>query len=192
VFPVSTIRVFCPRLGHFGNFAEPIDDFKARALRSASRGSRTDCIPDSIHLWSGMIVAPPRSRASRLSRMVSVMMLVLGIVAAPSVGPRALQRPHCMQHGATALHGSHPSASEHPPPDGSPAWSRARNHQCPHCPASECARVSPCISSTTTALSPPGLGVIGLLEHRVHLDGVRDQASSVYSPPDTPPPQVTA
>ena len=120
-------------------------------------------------------------------------MLMLGIVAAPSVGLEALQRPHCIQHGVVAARGGHHAASERQAPGrGSPSWRQAGNHECPHCPATECARVSPCTGSTTTALSPAAVAVTYLTGHRVALDLVRDQASSAQAPPDTPPPQLIA
>jgi hypothetical protein len=143
-------------------------------------------------LWSGMIADTRPARASRPRRMIKVMMLLLGIVAAPSVGLQAVQRPHCVQHGAMVAHGGHGSTAEHATSAGTPAWSRAHSHECAHCPASECARVTPCTSSTPTALSPVGLAVIGLLGHRVPLDAIREQAASAYSLLDTPPPQLIA
>jgi hypothetical protein len=119
-------------------------------------------------------------------------MLIIGIASVPGLGPEALQRPHCVQHRAAALHSGHLAALQNAAGRESPAWTKAATHNCPHCPASECARVAPCASSSLTALSPTSIAVTHLQGSRttIRLDG--DQASSVPSSPDTPPPQLIA
>jgi hypothetical protein len=117
-------------------------------------------------------------------------MLLLGIVTAPSVGLQALQRPHCVQHGAAAMKVGLVASRRAPPDSDFPTWTKAASHECPHCPPSECARIAPCTSSSTTALSPTAVGVTDLPGSRVPVRLVRNQASSVHSPPDTPPPQL--
>jgi hypothetical protein len=122
---------------------------------------------------------------------MGLLMVILGIMSVPSLGMGAWQRPHCAQHG-TAIHVGHGVASDRAPSHGAPTWTRGTNHECSHCPASECAKVSPCASSTTTALSPKGIGMTGCPVHRVIIDLAGEQAASADFPPDTPPPQLIA
>jgi hypothetical protein len=151
------------------------------------------CIDDAVRLWSSMSIVPHRSRASWLGRTAKVLMLILGIMSVPNMRLDALQHPHCTPHGAISLHRGHSSAASPTNPRGeSRTWAPATDHECPHCPASECARIAPCASSTTTALSPAGFSLVSLHDHRTAVDPGHERASSINSPPDTPPPQVIA
>jgi hypothetical protein len=127
------------------------------------------------------------------ARAVQLLMLVLGVVATPSVGLDAMQRPHCAQHelavGLRAQRGA-PAPVAHGPSQA--AWAQQHDHGCHHCPASECARVSPCAGPVTIALVPSRAVVYDLQSHRVALDLDRQQARSAVSPPEPPPPQLIA
>jgi hypothetical protein len=133
-----------------------------------------------------MMVGTPNSWPARILRLL---MLALGIVATPSVGVEALQAPHCPQHERAGQHAASSSmAHEH----DLQSWSQRHDHGCAHCPASECARVSPCTGSSSTAVPPSCATVDDLRSHRVAVDLARRQAHSAVSSPDTPPPQLIA
>lgn len=134
------------------------------------------------------ILKVPRPRLS-----VGLLMLLLGIVSMPSIGLKAIERPHCAQHEQAGRHERHLASLvivAHA--QGQPAWTQAHDHGCPHCPASECARVAPCTGSTTTAVAPSRAVVEDLDAHRVAVDLTRQLAHSAVSPPATPPPQLIA
>jgi hypothetical protein len=136
-----------------------------------------------------MVDAP----ASGPARAVRLLMLVLGIVATPSVGMGTMQRPHCAQHEPAARHLQHlaPASSMGQGRDVQ-AWTQSRDHGCPHCPASECAGVSPCAGSSSSAIAPACAVVESFDGHRVPVDLTRPHVHSATSPPDTPPPQLIA
>jgi hypothetical protein len=127
------------------------------------------------------------------ARLVRLAMLVLGITSVPSVGLEAMQRPHCAQHEMAAQHERH-MASEATLAHGhdAQAWTQRHDHGCPHCPASECARISPCTGSSTTAVTPSRAVIADLHGRRVAVDLDRQLAHSTFSTPDTPPPQLIA
>lgn len=139
-----------------------------------------------------MLSASPRRGLTRVRLTLRALMLMLAIISLPSIGLDALQRPHCTQHEAPAIHAGHAPGGGHTSPDGSRRWTTPPTHECPHCPAAECARVSPCAGSTSTALSPTEVDMLGLFTHRVHLQPARDRADSAIPPTDTPPPQAIA
>lgn len=148
------------------------------------------CMRRRMRLWSEMIGASLHRELGQARVLFRSLMLVLAIASVPSIGLDALQRPHCVQHARSALHAGHTTATGQAPPGGpSPAWTTPATHDCPHCPASDCARLSPCAGSTTTALSPTAAGILGLYGQRVTVKIVRDRADSSNPPPDTPPPQ---
>jgi hypothetical protein len=121
----------------------------------------------------------------------SAIMLAIGIASVPNAGAEDAQRLHCARHETGAAHGQ--AAVQHVTPnDASPTSNGRTSHDCPHCPASECARVASCTSTTTNALSPLGLAIVDLQGLRIPLGLVDDQVSSAHSPPDTPPPQLIA
>jgi hypothetical protein len=126
-------------------------------------------------------------------RAVRSLMLVLGVASVPSVGLTMPERSHCAQHESMSRHEGNGSDRTSPAHDlDSPAWTQHHDHDCPHCPATECARVSPCSGSTTTALIATSVAVADLNGHRVAVDLARVQAFSSTSQPDTPPPQPIA
>lgn len=133
------------------------------------------------------------ARASRAARAVRLLMLLLGLVTTPSIGLEAMQRPHCAQHELAEQHNHQLAGSATVPRGHAPeAWIQRHDHGCPHCPASECARVSPCTGATANALVPSRTAGLILQGHRVALDLGRRRAHSAVSPPDTPPPQLIA
>ena len=128
-----------------------------------------------------------------VSMTLRVLMLVLTIVSVPSVGLDALQRPHCVQHDASAVHAGHAISLQHTSSAArSRRWTRPSTHECPHCPASECSWVSPCTGSTSTALSPTAVDMLSHFTHRVGVKSVRERADSAIPSTDTPPPQAIA
>lgn len=134
--------------------------------------------------------APP-AIALRMRQITRVVMLVLGILSVPSVGPAAMQRPHCAQHGPSARHQeAHSGARHHMPAPVPASWESATKHDCPHCPATECARVAPCTTSSTAAVSVPSLTVTQSGTNRVIPRRVQHQLYSRTHQPPTPPPQL--
>jgi hypothetical protein len=127
-----------------------------------------------------------------LSRMMGLLMLLLGIAGVPSTASAALQRPHCAQHEQGRQH-DRPRASSTTvaPAEGQLTWTTHQGHECPHCPASECARVSPC-AGTLTAVAPARTSIADPQGHRVVIDRLRQLARSAISTPPTPPPQLIA
>ena len=124
-------------------------------------------------------------------RAVRFLMLVLGIVATPGAGLEALQRPHCAQHELGSRHDNHQAALTLVARVHAPAgWTQQHDHSCPHCPASECARVAPCAGSALTALKSSGAVTYSVQDHRVGLDLDDQHVHSAVSPPDTRPPQL--
>jgi hypothetical protein len=163
------------------------------SVPSKAYPSRRHCIPMLDRLSCGMIVVPPCSRASPFGRPIRLLMMVIGIASVPSVGPEALQRPHCVQHRAAAIHGGHlPASQQVAAGRESPSWTKAATHNCPHCPDSECARAARCASSPLTALSPTRVAVNQNRGSRTTVRLDRDHALSVPSSPETPPPQLIA
>jgi hypothetical protein len=128
----------------------------------------------------------------RLSRMIGLLMLLLGIAGVASTGLAALQRPHCTEHELIGQH-DRPTASSSSvaQAQGRITWTKHQGHECSHCLASECARVSPCagpstaVASSRTALTDPQ-------GHRVVFDRLRQLARSAIPAPPTPPPQLIA
>lgn len=144
----------------------------------------------------GCICRAPRVRCgmtpdhSWVGRLLRALMLMLGILTAPSVDVQALQRTHCTQHGTSQARGGQHSASVHTVAATAPsAWRQAGTHECVHCPPAECARVSQCAGASTTAPLSRGAGIGSPGSQRVRLELVRDLVTSVVSPPQTPPPQ---
>lgn len=131
--------------------------------------------------------------ASWLARIARLPMLVAGIVATPSVGMDAMQRPHCAQH-ELAVHRPHQATPSSRTGKGNDtqSWTQRHDHRCSHCPASECARLAPCAGSSVTAVAPPRAVAGNLDSHQVAVDLGRQHVHSASPPPDTPPPQLIA
>lgn len=131
----------------------------------------------------------PAVMALRMRQITRALMLVLGVLSVPSVGPAAMQRPHCAQHGPSAVQAH--SGHGHQMPGSSPtSWESATKHDCPHCPAAECARVAPCATSSIAALSEASLTVTDLATDRVRVRRVQVHPYSSTQQPPTPPPQL--
>ncbi len=82
-----------------------------------------------------IVLAAPVGRLTRMS------MLVLGVLSVPSVGPAAMQRPPWAQHDPSAVHqGAHSGTHQVRASIDSASWDNGTQHECPHCPATECAR----------------------------------------------------
>jgi hypothetical protein len=122
------------------------------------------------------------------NQLTRIVMLVLGILSLPSVGARAMQGPHCAKHEHSALHpAQHQAVSTHPASvqSGTP-------HDCPHCPARECAQVVPCTTSTNPVTAAASLVVTESSPGHVGLPIVRAHLHSRTHEPPTPPPQLIA
>jgi hypothetical protein len=162
------------------------------------------CRPPSAPHWllavaQGMecIYGPDMSgsclNVPRLSRTIRLLMLLLGIGSVPSVGVDALKRPHSAQHESAGQHERHiASTATIVSGQDQQAWTDRQERSCTHCPASECARVSPCSGSATTAVPPSRAVVADPHGHRVTIDLFRQLAHSAVSTPLTSPPQLIA
>ena len=123
--------------------------------------------------------------------MARLLMLVLGVLSVPSIGLAAMQRPHCAQHSPSAVHQeAHPGMGQQAPEPSPTSWDGATSHDCPHCPATECARVAPCATSSNAAVSVTSLAVDQSVTHRATLRRVQHHLSSTTHQPPTPPPQL--
>jgi hypothetical protein len=128
----------------------------------------------------------PRLYRSRISRIV---MLVVGVLSVPSVGVRAMQRPHCAQHTQSA----HVVANHHQPSSAhTAAVQPGSQHECPHCPARDCAHLVPCNTSTSPVTAAATLLVTALSPDPVGVPPVRAYMHSRTHQPPTPPPQLIA
>jgi hypothetical protein len=129
--------------------------------------------------------------SSRRRRVTRILMLVLGVVGVPSLGPAAMQRPHCAQHETAAgEQTAHVGGTHHMPELGSSSfWESPRQHECPHCPPTECAQVAPCTTWPTATIIEASRAVIPLAVDRVRLPRLLVQPGSAHHEPPTPPPQ---
>ena len=125
-------------------------------------------------------------KVGAVGRLTRLLMLLLGIVSVPGVGLAAMQRPHCTQHESSA--GRHPGHGQMP--DARTSWEASEGHECPHCPATECARVAPCASASNAALSAASRPVTGAPPHQIVLPRAQGLLHSTTYQPPTPPPQL--
>ena len=133
----------------------------------------------------------PAAIALPMRQISRVLMLVLGVLSVPSVGPGAMQRPHCAQHDSSALHqNGHSGDGQQVPAPRPTSWDGVTDHNCPHCPATECARVAPCTTSSNAAVSGTSLEVSQSVTHRATLPRVQHHLYSIIHRPLTPPPQL--
>lgn len=132
------------------------------------------------------------SLALRMGQIARMLMLVLGVLSVPSVGPAAMQRPHCAQHDPSAIDPKAHTGDTHrvPEPTNSTSWEGGTDHNCPHCPATECARVAPCTSSSNSAILEASLTVCDLTTDHVRVRRVPVHPYSSTQQPPTPPPQL--
>lgn len=134
----------------------------------------------------------PRSRPDAARRWYSFVLLVVAILSAPTPASAAGLGSHCARHGASAMH---MAAAGHADMGGGPhhlSWQPAAPGDCPHCPASDCARLLPCASTTAVAAL---LRSDDLTLPAVHGDRIRRASAAVHSTipaPPTPPPQLIA
>jgi hypothetical protein len=139
---------------------------------------------EPLHLWSGMLRGCVRVRT--VARLV---MLVLSLFGLPGLTVSAHQATHC-RDGMAAGHSSQAAISgHHASGPVTSRWTTNSNHECPHCPPSECIRTAACGGTATLALSASGHLVKTLPTHGVIPVRGADRATSANSPPDTPPPQ---
>ena len=126
----------------------------------------------------------------RRRRVTRILMLVLGVLAVPSVGLAAMQRPHCAQHNTAGEQTAHAGGSHQmPQPGSSSSWESPNQHDCPHCPPTECAQVAPCTTSPTATIIEASRAVLSLTVDRVRLPRLLVQPASTHHEPPTPPPQ---
>ena len=150
--------------------------------------------PDVLVAWqhwigyaAGMRWRTDPSLGCRMGRLTRMLMLALGIVSVPSVGPAAMQR-----HDPAAVpHEAH-SGGRHrvPEPTQSTSWQEASEHACPHCPATDCARIAPCTTSSNAAIAVASLTVTQTATRRVIARRVRVHPYSTTHRPPVPPPQL--
>lgn len=123
--------------------------------------------------------------------LVRVMMLALGVLAMPSAGQVLLYNPHCAPHNDSIqpVHdgGMHGMASQ-----PTPMWQSASPHQCPHCPASECARIPPCSSGSSSLIAATAPVSATVSAGRRWVRPFDDSAHSVLQQPPTPPPLLVS
>jgi len=131
----------------------------------------------------------PPNLAFRLRRVTRLAMLMLGVLSVPSIGPAAMQRPHCAQHGPSAAQ-AHSGDGHHMPGSSSTSWESATQHDCPHCPAAECARIAPCTTSSSAAVSATSHAVTQSATDRAAPRRVQPHLHSTTHQPPTPPPQL--
>jgi hypothetical protein len=121
-----------------------------------------------------------------LNRIVRMALLVLGILSVPSIRLGAAQRPHCSKH--------EPSSSGHDQavPVHAMVLQPGSRHECPHCPATECAHLVPCSATTSLVLAAASCIAAKLLPQEVGLPALQCHAHSRTHEPPTPPPQLIA
>jgi hypothetical protein len=157
----------------------------------------------SLHVHSHVIDTVQCGSAARMSsitcpgtsirgrRVTRILMLVLSVLAVPSLGPAAMQRPHCAQHETGAAEQTAHARGTHQMPEAgsSTSWESPRQHECPHCPPTECAHLAPCTTSPTATIIEASRAVIPLAVDRDPLPRLLVQPGSIHHEPPTPPPQ---
>jgi hypothetical protein len=144
----------------------------------------------------------------RLRFLLRALMLVW--ISGSVLGRAGEQSAHCAGHSPSAVDG--PGMAMHEGSmalDGASAartedqlalrrssgWSglASSGHQCPHCPAAECATALPCASGPSSQTAPAAGPVVPDLTVHLLRDLTRAQrAASVHVAPLTPPPQAAA
>lgn len=135
-------------------------------------------------MWYG--VAGPWCRA--LARTVSVALLLLSASldwAWPVPGS------HCERHDSAS---SRLSTHPHPGAEGpaTPSWAPDSDHDCSHCPPSECSRAAPCAAAGSIAVTEVGSLIAELAPHRVRHSAYVQLHHHTGVQPPTPPPQLIA
>ena len=135
---------------------------------------------------------PPRALLRKRRRLfLRTLMLVLGVLGMPSAGQAVVNGSHCVRHDVSASQPAH-AGDMHQMAGTHAAWQDASSHTCPHCPASECARIAPCAGSSASALvaEAPQLGT--LAAGRIQPFPADNRARSIRPKPSTPPPVLIA
>jgi len=162
----------------------------ARQEKWTRDGRSPGCLAAPVWLWCGMTWRTHPFLTWRTGRMTRMLMLVLGVLSVPSIGPAAMQRPHCAQHVRSPGHQVPHSGDTHQAGPALVSWESATEHACPHCPATDCARIAPCTASSNAAISEASLTVPDPVSDRVGVRRVRVHPYSATHQPPTPPPQL--
>lgn len=135
---------------------------------------------------------PPRALLRKRTRLfLRTLMLVVGVLGMPSAGQAVVNGSHCVRHDVSASQPAH-TGDMHQMAGTHAAWQDASSHTCPHCPASECARIAPCAGGGASALvaAAPELGAPAAGRSRTSVTD--DRARSALPRPTTPPPVLIA
>src|SRR5215207_10091115 len=128
------------------------------------------------------------SHFQRLARLVMVVLLATSTTiswASPILGS------HCDSH-TRAAHSSSAPVEHDSGPLATPSWTQGSNHDCPHCPPSDCSRLAPCATSGSVAAAEPSTPIADLPPHSVTPTTYNRQHPSTLVQPPTPPPQLVA
>jgi hypothetical protein len=134
-----------------------------------------------------------KTHRHRVHRWTGRALLLVSIFRLLEAANLPVEGSHCAQHGASAIHLMGVGAVQQMPQGaGMPSWQGPSHSDCPHCPASECARLVPCATTTIVAVATrPDRMVRGAI-HRSSVLPVRLPFRSATHPPPTPPPQLIA
>jgi hypothetical protein len=134
-----------------------------------------------------------RSRTRRLRRVAKLFVVIVGLATGLNAVAAAGQGGHCARHGASQLHVVQPGGGHQEGHHATgAAWERPHHTDCPHCPATECARVAPCATSSSSALLPSSFELGVSLAHAVEVQPTLGALHSTSHRPQTPPPQSVA
>ena len=130
---------------------------------------------------------------TRLRRVAKLFVVIVGLATGLNAVAAASQGGHCARHGASQLHVVQPGGGHQEGHDApGAAWERPHHTDCPHCPATECASVAPCATSSTGAVLPSLLELGVSLAHGVEVQPTLSALHSTSHRPPTPPPQSVA
>jgi hypothetical protein len=122
-------------------------------------------------------------RCGVLARMVLVALLSVsaGFAWAPPI-----LGSHCARHSSAPsslfAHANHDAEG----------WAQGSEHDCPHCPPSECSRVVPCAPSGSVAAAEASTPIADRAPQPLILTRHNRQYSTIAVQPPTPPPQSIA
>src|SRR5215203_5650636 len=127
----------------------------------------------------------------RGSWIIRTLMLVIAVFAVPSLRLTAMQCPPCARPDGSSMHQEMSHGSGHRMAGPAPAlWDDDSTHECPHCPASQCARIAPCASSSNAAAVMTPFVVTHTASDQAMPARVPRQLFSTSHQPPTPPPQL--
>jgi hypothetical protein len=125
--------------------------------------------------------------------LMRTLMLVVGVLGMPSTGQAAMNGAHCARHDGSAMLMGHAGAiHQRAAARQAGAWQGAPSHTCPHCPASECARIAPCAGASSSVIAVSAPTPIAFSTDRVRILPIRDAVYSVLRQPPTPPPLLVS